>query len=741
MSIHVLDQDTINKIAAGEVIERPMAVVKELIENAIDAGANSITVEIKDGGKSLIRITDNGSGIEEEDIELAFTPHATSKIHQVQDLLSVSTLGFRGEALASIASVSQLEMLTKTRSAFNGYRYVIDGGSEKKPESIGCPDGTTFLVRNLFYNTPARLKFLKTSQTEAGYISGVIERMALSHPEISFRFINQNQLKLHTSGNGNLKDVIYNIYGRDIASNLLSIDVEKDNCHAAGFIGKPVISRGNRSYINYFINGRYIKSNIVHRAIEEAYSSFMMQHKYPFTVIHFTIDPSLIDVNVHPQKMEIRFTNEKELYKDIHDAVSETLRHREFIPEVTFGKEEKKVFKSSAVSSLKNSTENVPPKDTQAENTQAGNTRTENTQAENSQIENAQLNNTQLNNIQLKSTQLENTLSENTQPESTLAENTHSEKILNNYQKDYSKYNKNEAADNAVKTGNNITTEAAKPESNTNPESSKIGRVSLRIPTEEERNRLFGRTANNNISAENTKDAGTINGADGFHENAAYNTKQEPLNVHNVKQESLFETNIMSPQAAKDIKIIGQVFSTYWILQYDDSMFMIDQHAAHEKVLYERFMKQIQKNEPLVQMINPPVVLSLSMIEQQVLEDNIEIFEQLGYCIENFGGREYMVNGVPAQLPDVATQELLIEIIDNLVEDKTHRTPETLLDRIATMSCKAAVKGGSDLPIEQAHELLKELMSLENPYNCPHGRPTMIRMTKRELEKKFKRIL
>lgn len=735
MSIHVLDQDTINKIAAGEVIERPMAVVKELIENAIDAGANSITVEIKDGGKSLIRITDNGSGIEEEDIELAFTPHATSKIHQVQDLLSVSTLGFRGEALASIASVSQLEMLTKTRSSFNGYRYVIDGGSEKKPESIGCPDGTTFLVRNLFYNTPARLKFLKTSQTEAGYISGVIERMALSHPEISFRFINQNQLKLHTSGNGNLKDVIYNIYGRDIASNLLSIDVEKYNCHVAGFIGKPVISRGNRSYINYFINGRYIKSNIVHRAIEEAYSSFMMQHKYPFTVIHFTIDPSLIDVNVHPQKMEIRFTNEKELYKDILDAVAETLRHREFIPEVTFGKEEKKVFKNSAVSSLKNSTENVPPKGTQAENTQAGNTRTENTQAE----------------------------------------NTHSEKILNNYQKDYSKYNKNEAADNAVKTGNNITTEVAKPESNTNqecvkpeykedlessnqtvktnsesdklktieenPESSKIGRVTLRIPTEEERNRLFGRTAKNNVSTENTKDDGTITEDDGFHENAAYNTKQEPLNVHNAKQESLFETNIMSPQAAKDIKIIGQVFSTYWILQYNDSMFMIDQHAAHEKVLYERFMKQIQKNEPLVQMVNPPVVLSLSMIEQQVLEDNIEIFEQLGYCIENFGGREYMVNGVPAQLPDIATQELLIEIIDNLVEDKTHRTPETLLDRIATMSCKAAVKGGSDLPIEQAHELLKELMSLENPYNCPHGRPTMIRMTKRELEKKFKRIL
>lgn len=574
MYIKVLDTDTINKIAAGEVIERPMAVVKELIENAIDAASSFITVEIKDGGKSLIRITDNGSGIEKEDVRLAFAPHATSKIRQLQDLLSMSTLGFRGEALSSIAAVSQLEMLTKTKSAFHGLRYVIEGGIEKKYEEIGCPNGTTFIVRNLFYNTPARLKFLKTSQTEAGYIGSIVEHMALSHPEIAFRFINQEQQKLYTSGNGSIKDVLYNIYGRDITSNILPLNMEKESCTITGFIGKPVISRGNRSYINYFINGRFIKSSVICHAIEEAFAPYMMLHKYPFTVLHFNIDTHLIDVNVHPQKMEVRFINEKELCKDIYDSVSETLKYKELAPDVVLVK-------------------------------------------------------------------------------------------------------------------NNVT---------------------LRYPSNEEISRLFGREDSDKKS-------------DLLRETAAYNE-------YSTAQETLFE---------EDIKIIGQVFSTYWILQYDNSMFLIDQHAAHEKVLYERFMKQVRDNKPATQILAPPLVLSLSITEQQALEENIEIFERLGYCIENFGGREYMVTGVPAQLPDIATQELILEIIDGIVDNRVNTSPKTLLERVATMSCKAAVKGGNSLPEQQAHELLKELMSLENPYNCPHGRPTMIKITKKELEKKFKR--
>lgn len=611
MSIQVLDKDTVNKIAAGEVIERPMAVVKELLENAIDAGASSVTVEIKDGGKSLIRVTDNGSGINSEDIKLAFMPHATSKIKQLQDLLSISTLGFRGEALASIASVSQLEMLTKTRNSFTGSRYVIEGGTEKSFTEAGCPDGTTFIVHNLFYNTPARLKFLKTSQTEAGYISSIVEHMALSHPDISFRFINQNQPRLYTSGNGNLKDVVYNIFGKDIASNLLETNAAKESCKISGFIGKPVISRGNRGCINYFVNGRYIKSNIINHAIEEAYSGYMMNHKYPFVVLDFKTDPGLIDINVHPQKMEIRFTNEKELYRDIYNVVSETLKHKELIPEVTFDK-----YKGHA-------------------------------------------------------------------------------------------------------SGKNKTAELNQAEKE----------VILRPPLPEETSYLFGKGS---INTESKKDGKKEEIQ--LRETAAYN-------AHNIKQGTLFETDIMSPQAGKDIKIIGQVFSTYWILQYGDSMFIADQHAAHEKVLYEKFMKQIENNQPFTQMLNPPVVASLSMAEQQVLEENASIFEKLGYIIENFGGKEYMLSGVPAQLPDIATKELFLEIIDGLIDNKTSITPETLLSHVASMSCKAAVKGGNSMAEPQAHELLKELMALENPYNCPHGRPVLVKITKRELEKKFKRIL
>ena len=626
MSIQVLDKDTVNKIAAGEVIERPMAVVKELLENAIDAGASSVTVEIKDGGKSLIRVTDNGIGIDREDIKLAFMPHATSKIRQLQDLLSISTLGFRGEALASIASVSQLEMLTKTRNSFTGSRYVIEGGTEKSFTEAGCPDGTTFIVRNLFYNTPARLKFLKTPQTEAGYISGIVEHMALSHPGISFRFINQNQPKLYTSGNGNLKDVIYNIYGKDITKNLLEINSTEESCQIRGFAGKPIISRGNRGGINYFVNGRYIKSNIINHAIEEAYSGYMMNHKYPFTVLDFKTKPELIDINVHPQKMEIRFINEKELYRDIFNVISETLKHKELVPEITFGKGKKQDSIEICPVSITRDNKEAPLK-----------------------------------------------------------------------------YKEKE--------------------------------VILRAPLPEETSYLFG-TVNKGTEIK-TEAGNQINREvqdSSLRETAAYT-------AHNIKQETLFETDIMSPQAGKDIKIIGQVFSTYWILQYGDGMFIADQHAAHEKVLYEKFMKQIENNQPFTQMLNPPVVATLSMPEQQILEENMDVFKKLGYIIENFGGREYMLSGVPAQLPDIATKELFLEILDSIADNKAGITPETLLSYVASMSCKAAVKGGNSMAEPQAHELLKELMALENPYNCPHGRPVLVKITKRELEKKFKRIL
>ena len=333
-NIHVLDQNTINKIAAGEVIERPASVVKELLENAIDAKATAVTVEIRDGGSSFIRVTDNGCGIEKDEIPLAFLRHSTSKIQSVEDLFTVSSLGFRGEALSSIAAVGQVELITKTSRSMTGNRYQIEGGEERGMEEIGAPDGTTFIVRNLFYNTPVRRKFLKTPMTEGAHVADLVEKIALSHPEISIRFIQNNQNKLHTSGNHNLKDIIYTVYGREITGNLIPVSVSGEAFSVEGFIGKPVIARSNRNFENYYINGRYIKSNIINKAIEEAYKPFMMQHKYPFTMLHIKIEPEFLDVNVHPTKMELRFQNGENVFRMVRDTVAEALRHKELIPKV-----------------------------------------------------------------------------------------------------------------------------------------------------------------------------------------------------------------------------------------------------------------------------------------------------------------------------------------------------------------------------------------------------------------------
>lgn len=682
--IHVLNQDTINKIAAGEVIERPMAVVKELTENAIDAGAGAITVEVKDGGKALIRMTDNGVGMNEEDVRLAFTPHATSKIADAEDLLRVSTLGFRGEALASISSVSQLEMVTKTRNELMGCRYEADGGKERTLEAVGCPDGTTILVRNLFFNTPARLKFLKSSPTEAGYINTLIERLALSHPDISFRFINQNQTKLHTSGNGNLKDVIYHIYGKDITSNLLEVDASEVSCQVKGFIGKPIISRGNRNYMNYFINGRYIKSSTIHKAIEDAYQPYTMQHRYPFTVLHFTVAPELVDINVHPQKMEIRFSDAQGIYQSVYHAISEALKHREFIPEV----------------SLASSDSKPVPKKGQA------------------------------------------TAKPVREPEMFEKKRMQSVQILEEIKKQDERFKKQGMMQETAVYGKRDNTETLKgmdASSDMEPIQA-AGSAVLNIGQAEA-------TENTVSNMEQTKAAGNAVPNMEQTENApntvphTERTNEVRYNVHDPVQESFFDKGILSEQAQKEVKIIGQVFDTYWILQYDSAMYMVDQHAAHEKVLYERFMRQFSEKKPMVQLLQPPVVLTLTMQEEQAVKEHMSVFEELGYQIEPFGGREYVVNGVPAHLPQIGNEELLKEVIDAMVDEHARPTPDILKDKIASMSCKAAVKGNNRLPREQMEELLRELMTLENPYHCPHGRPTMIKMTKTELDKKFKRIV
>lgn len=622
--IHVLDENTINQIAAGEVIERPASVVKELTENAIDAMATAITIEIKEGGISLIRITDNGAGIPKEDIPAAFLRHATSKIQTAEDLLSIGSLGFRGEALSSIAAVSMVELITKTKSAIMGCRYEITGGTPKNDiEDVGVPDGTTFIVRNLFFNTPARKKFLKSAMTEAGYISDIVERMALSHPEIAIRFINNGRHILNTSGNGNLKDVIYQIFGREITSNLLEVHFSAPNIQIEGFIGKPLISRGNRNFENYFINGRFIKSMIINKSIEEGYKNFMMQHKYPFTALQFQIEPELIDVNVHPSKMELRLRNADEIYPEIVKLIHETLEGKNLIVEVKAEEEKipaplkREVTKTPEIFETKRREKEKEP-----------------------QIQTIQ--NTKL-------------------PE--------------------------------------------------NPKS----------------------TNSQEIQKEQQKPEILVSSPPVLKEENAYRKPE---------QMTLFDDSFLSKEARTRTRIVGQVFETYWIVEYGEKMFIIDQHAAHEKVLFERTMKSLKAKENISQELNPPMILNLSLREGELVKKYHVEFARAGYEIEEFGGNDYAVHTVPYDLYKLAREDMLMEMIDTLADDGNIRGgSELIMERIASMSCKAAVKGNNRLSIREANTLIDELLTLDNPYHCPHGRPTIISMSKYELEKKFKRIV
>lgn len=646
--IQVLDDNTINQIAAGEVIERPASVVKELVENAIDACASDITVEIKEGGISLIRITDNGCGIEKEDIPSAFMRHATSKIRTATDLLSVHSLGFRGEALSSVASVAMVELITKTKSALMGNRYEIQGGKAGEIEEVGVPSGTTFLVRNLFYNTPARKKFLKTAMTEAGYIHDVICHIAMSHPEIGIRFINNGKQVLNTSGNGNLKDVIYQIYGREIASNLLPLHYrdEENGMEIEGFLAKPVVSRGNRNFENYFINGRYIRSNLINRAIEDGYKNFMMQHKYPFTALHFHIAQEMLDVNVHPAKLELKLQNGEVLFPQIVEVVAKTLEHKDFIVEAIPGKEEKK--------------ETEPKKDSKKEST----------------------------------------------PE-------------------FFEQNRRKEAINLIPAGTKKEAPLRMPEA----EKTIMPEAEKKI----EKNRCG--TENPVVASMKKEELKT-------EKKEVLQVAEEPPAYGKAEQMTLFEDHLLSKEARLKLRIVGQVFETYWIVEYGDKMFLIDQHAAHEKVLFESMMKKLKTKEIISQEIQPPIILNLSLREGELVRKYRDEFAAFGYEIEDFGGGDYAVHTVPYDLYHLARQDMLMELIDSLSEDMgIKRRSDLMLDSIATMSCKAAVKGNNKLSYAEAEQLFEELMTLENPYNCPHGRPTIISMSKYEIEKKFKRIV
>lgn len=633
--IAVLSQNTIDKIAAGEVVERPASVVKELVENAIDAGATAITVEIKEGGISFIRVTDNGGGIPKEQVPLAFLRHATSKITQAEDLLQITSLGFRGEALSSISAVSQMEVITKAPEDFMGVRYVIEGGQEKLLEDVGAPNGTTMLVRNLFFNTPARKKFLKTAMTEAGYVSSYMEQLALSHHNISFKYMVNGQLRLHTSGNANLKDVIYGIYGRDITRELLPVQYEVSGLSVSGFIGKPSIARGNRNFENYYINGRYVKSKLLMKAIEEAYKPYMMQHKYPFVCLQYDIHGEDVDVNVHPTKMEVRFQNQSAIYNATYDLITDALAGKEIIPEVS-----------------------LTPKPAVGE----------------------------------KQAQIKEEKIPVPEP-----------------------FEKNRIAEEKpvyAPVGLRPASAEPKTESKAEPinvnEPIKPREPEIQAKPEEQKKEAF---------------------------------PKEKQAVEKAEQLELFDNRLLSKKARIHHRIIGQLFDTYWLVEYDNKFYIIDQHAAHEKVLYERFLKEFAKKEILSQMISPPSLISLNLQESNLLKANLEIFREFGFEISEFGGKEYSIHAVPANIYGVSVQELFIQILDSLEQEHVSKTPDILAERIATAACKAAVKGNNRLSVKEADALIDELLNLENPYNCPHGRPTLIVMSKYDIEKKFKRIV
>ena len=649
------------------------------MENAIDAKATAITVEIKDGGISFIRITDNGCGIEKDQVRKAFLRHATSKLHTIDDLLDIGSLGFRGEALSSIAAIAQVELISKPPEAMLGISYQIEDGEEKSLTQIGAPDGTTILVRNLFYHVPARKKFLKTAATEGNYINQLMENMAMLRPDISMRFINGGQNKLYTSGNGRLKDLIYTIYGREISSNVLEINYECPLFAVTGYIGKPIISRGNRTFENYYINGRFVKSRLIAAAIEQAYKPFMMQHRYPFTVLHIKIKPELIDVNVHPAKMEVRFQQENEIYELLAGAIENTLRGKEFIPDVSDdGKAEKKVqekqklpepFEQRRLQAMK---EIIPPPP--------------------------------------------------------------AEHKIQNEQKPSAEHKTQ--SEQKLFTENKIQSEQKLPKNEEQP----------KVPS-----KLSDPSGEYKIEKKQTiKDSDSKwELASGIHKRIGQDVSQtvnqmppQPeQKLEKPEQQTLFTEPLLSEKARIHHRLIGQLFDTYWLIQYGNQLYIMDQHAAHEKVNYERLMEAYRKKERITQFVSPPMVISLTRAEEAILEEFKSEFERIGFTIEPYGGREYAISEIPANLYGINEKELFLEMLSDLEDRGSMQPSELIASKLASMSCKAAIKGGQKISFQEADALVSQLLTLENPYACPHGRPTIITMTKYELEKKFKRIV
>ncbi len=682
--IKVLDKTTVDKIAAGEVIERPSSVVKELLENSIDAGAVSITVEIKDGGLSLIRVTDNGCGIPKDEVRTAYMSHATSKIERVEDLSSICSLGFRGEALSTIAAVSQTEMITKTVDSLTGVKYVIHGGQEIDFTDVGVPDGTTIVVRNLFFNTPARKKFLKSPMTEGSYINDLVLRLALSRPDISFKLIVNGQSKLDTSGNGNIRDTVYQLFGRDITMNLVEIKYADDNIRMEGYIGKPFISRGNRGLENYFINHRYIKSGIINRAIEEGYKTFVMQHKFPFTALYFTLPTDKCDVNVHPTKMEFKYDNERELFEIISRTVRETLTHREIIP-----KESSEDAKNRTVKVEKGKTSSEkPPEPFETER--------KSMPVKTSMIPQG--------NVRAGKYSPTYRILEALKQQEKAAEVKETEKTGAPESGDAGTYN---AALNLLRD-DGVKYEPSKPVETKNTD----------MQAADETN---GRHINRAVDA--------------------YIRNEQAAKEITGKQASLFDDDFLTEKARKKHRLIGQLFDTYWLIEYENNLYIMDQHAAHEKVNYEKLMHNFHEKEVYSQQLMPPMVITVSFAERQAIMDNFDLFMKIGYDIEEFGGNEFKINAVPSNLYGLHGREMFLEFLGSLVDNAGYMSNDVFIRKLSTMACKASIKGNMHISFSEADALIDQLLQLDNPYTCPHGRPTIISISRNELEKKFKRII
>lgn len=670
--IHVLDDNTIDKIAAGEVVERPSSVVKELVENAMDAGATAITVEIKEGGIEFIRVTDNGGGIDRTQVRNAFLRHATSKISQVTDLQTLQSLGFRGEALSSIAAVSKVEIVTKTAGDMTGIRYCLEGGKETEFEEVGAPDGTTFIVRNLFFNTPVRRKFLKTAMTEGSYITDLLEHLALSKPEISFKYVLNGQTKFFTNGDGDLKAIIYRIFGRDIANEMMPFQIVDQELVLEGFLGKPTLNRANRNFENYFVNGRFVKSKILSKAIEEGYQSYLMQHRYPFCVIHITVPTGDVDVNVHPTKMEVRFSNQNSVYRMIAQNISEFLAAQEMIPEADLGKNEK-------------NTENKPQKIEAPEPFERARIQEQLLREESS-----------YNHAGGKATKHEEV----------------GQFLFNN-----------KVAYNRAETKKEL------PE----PEEDVFFEDNRELPVKQEAVPAVEKTSllQKILGAEKEPDRS----------NTGIIKAKEHIIIEKPEQLNFFDEKILTKEAKEEYRIIGQVFETYWMIEYRDKLLIIDQHAAHEKVKYEQILKKVEKHEILSQTLTPPIIISVTPKEADIIHQYNTYFEELGFQIEDFGMNAYAIRGIPYDLFGYEVKDLFETILTEMSENPVHGVPKIICEKIASMACKAAVKGNNYMTYEEADTLIEQLLSLENPYNCPHGRPTIVTMSKYEMEKKFKRIV